>query len=153
MSSKFSFVYGSNVSIVILIVLTNRAEPDNICIVTEYCVGGTLFDLLYKKKELIINWELRLKILLEIAVGMNFLHTNVPPIIHRDLKSLNILLTDKMEKPTDWTRIKISDFGLSKIIKQLGDSKDKMTGQLGTCVSIIYNIFFVLFRSIGWHLK
>ena len=121
-------------------IILHSAEPDNICIVTEYCVGGTLFDLLYKKKDLILKWELRLKILLEIAIGMNFLHTNVPPIIHRDLKSLNILLTEKMEKPTDWTRIKISDFGLSKIIKQLGDSKDKMTGQLGTCVSIIHNI-------------
>ena len=93
-------------------IILHSAEPDNICIVTEYCVGGTLFDLLYKKKDLILKWELRLKILLEIAIGMNFLHSNVPPIIHRDLKSLNILLTEKMEKPTDCTNIKISDCGL-----------------------------------------
>jgi len=64
------------------------AEKDNICIVTEYCAGGTLFNILHQKKELIITWELRLRILYEIAVGMNFLHTNDPPIIHRDLKSL-----------------------------------------------------------------
>lgn len=66
---------------------------------------------------------------------MNFLHTNQPPIIHRDLKSLNILLTEKIDKPTDCTKIKISDFGLSKIIKQIDGSKAQMTGQLGTCVS------------------
>ena len=109
------------------------AEPDNICIVTEFCAGGTLFDLLHRNKDLVVMWDLRLKILLEIAVGMNFLHTNIPPVIHRDLKSLNILLTEKIEKRTDVSKIKISDFGLSKIIKQLGDSKEKMTGQLGTC--------------------
>ena len=80
-------------------------------------------------------------VLYEIAVGINFLHTNTPPIIHRDLKSLkykslsnSILLTEKIEKPSDTTKIKISDFGLSKIIKHLDNEKDKMTGQLGTCV-------------------
>ena len=128
-------------------IILHSAEPDNICIVTEYCVGGTLFDLLYKKQDLILKWELPLKILLEIAIGMNFLHSNVPPIIHRDLKSLNILLTEKMEKPTDCTNIKISDFGLSKIIKRLGDPREKMTGQLGTCVRYLYN------NSTGWHLR
>jgi len=109
------------------------AEKDNICIVTEYCAGGTLFSILHQRKDLILTWELRLRILLEIAIGMNFLHTNNPPIIHRDLKSLNILLTEKIEKPTDNTKIKISDFGLSKIIKQFDNERDKMTGQLGTC--------------------
>ena len=108
------------------------AEPSNICIVTEYCAGGTLFNILHQKRELKLSWELRLKILLEIATGMNFLHTNNPPIIHRDLKSLNILLTDKIEKPTDLTSVKISDFGLSKIINRLDSSKEAMTGQLGT---------------------
>ena len=67
---------------------------------------------------------------------MNFLHTNDPPIIHRDLKSLNILLTSKIEKPTDMTSCKISDFGLSKIISKLDSAKEAMTGQLGTSVSI-----------------
>jgi len=64
------------------------AEKDNICIVTEYCAGGTLFSILHQRRELIITWDLRLRILLEISIGMNFLHTNNPPIIHRDLKSL-----------------------------------------------------------------
>lgn len=116
------------------------AEPNNICIVTEYCSGGTLFNILHQRQELILSWGLRLKILLEIATGMNFLHTNEPPIIHRDLKSLNILLADKIEKTTDTTTVKISDFGLSKIISRLDSAKGTMTGQLGTTVSIYYYI-------------
>eukprot|EP00340_Litonotus_pictus_P000076 CAMPEP_0170523400 /NCGR_PEP_ID=MMETSP0209-20121228/8833_1 /TAXON_ID=665100 ORGANISM="Litonotus pictus, Strain P1" /NCGR_SAMPLE_ID=MMETSP0209 /ASSEMBLY_ACC=CAM_ASM_000301 /LENGTH=1000 /DNA_ID=CAMNT_0010811473 /DNA_START=663 /DNA_END=3665 /DNA_ORIENTATION=- len=109
------------------------AENDNISIVTEYCAGGTLFKLLHDK-QVIFPWELRVRILYDIAVGMNFLHTNKPPIIHRDLKSLNILLTDKVEKITDTTKIKISDFGLSKIIEKIDSASFiPMTGQLGTC--------------------
>ena len=107
------------------------AEDNNICIVTEFCKGGTLFDLLYKNKNIYLTWSLRLKLLLEIAIGMNFLHTNNPPIIHRDLKSLNVLLTEKIEKSTDITKCKISDFGLSKFLENI-DNK-KLSGHLGTC--------------------
>jgi hypothetical protein len=44
-------------------------------------------------------------------------------------------LTEKIERPTDNTKIKISDFGLSKIIRSLDNEKQQMTGQLGTCVN------------------
>ena len=63
-------------------------EHDNISIVTEFCSGGTLFSLLHQKKNIELSWEFRIKILLDIAIGMNFLHTNSPFVIHRDLKSL-----------------------------------------------------------------
>ena len=105
------------------------AEKNNISIVTEYCEGGTLFELLSKKNKIEISWELKIKILLEIAIGMNFLHSNNPPILHRDLKSLNILLTDKIEKKNDTTNIKISDFGLSRFYEK----SIRMSGHLGTC--------------------
>ncbi len=108
------------------------AEENNICIVTEYCDGGTLFNLLHQRKEINISWELRIRILLEISTGMNFLHTNNPRIIHRDLKSLNILLTNKISNSNDLTSIKISDFGLSKILNKF-DKKEIMTGNCGTC--------------------
>ena len=108
------------------------AEENNICIVTEYCDGGTLFNLLHQRKEINISWNLRIRILLEISTGMNFLHTNNPRIIHRDLKSLNILLTNKISNSNDLTSIKISDFGLSKILNKF-DKKEIMTGNCGTC--------------------
>jgi len=49
------------------------------------------------------------------------------------------LLTEKVERPTDNTKIKISDFGLARIIRQFDSVKQQMTGQLGTCV----NLFFI----------
>ena len=104
-------------------------EPFNLSIVTEYCRGGNLFDLLYKRPNINLSWELKKKILLEIAIGMNYLHTNNPPVLHRDLKSLNILLTDKIEKSSDTTDIKISDFGLSRLYQK----SCILTGHLGTC--------------------
>ena len=105
------------------------AEPFNLSIVTEYCKGGNLFDLLYKRPNINLSWEFKKKILLQIAIGMNYLHTNNPPVLHRDLKSLNILLTDKIEKNSDTTDIKISDFGLSRLYQK----SCILTGQLGTC--------------------
>ena len=105
------------------------AEPFNLSIVTEFCKGGNLFELLYKKPNIHLSWELKKKILLEIAIGMNYLHTNNPPVLHRDLKSLNILLTNKIEKSTDTTDIKISDFGLSRLYQK----SCILSGNLGTC--------------------
>ena len=105
------------------------AEPFNLSIVTEFCKGGNLFELLYKKPNVNLTWELKKKILLQIAIGMNYLHTNNPPVLHRDLKSLNILLTNNIERDSDTTDIKISDFGLSRLYQK----SCIMSGNLGTC--------------------
>ena len=63
----------------------------------------------------------------QYAKGMIFLHNN--SYIHRDLKSLNILLCSELKKSNDLIELKISDFGLSREFSE--DSF--MTGQLGTC--------------------
>lgn len=95
-------------------------KENQLFIVTELCQGGTLYDLLHKKKNIDIPWNLRLKFLIEISEAMNFLHKNEPQIIHRDLKSLNILLTHQLkEKDTNnHVSIKICDFGLSQILSK-----------------------------------
>ena len=107
----------------LIIFMGTMLEDNNLCIVTEYCKGGTLFDLLHKKKNINLPWNLRLRILIDISKGMNFLHTNNPQIIHSDLKSLNILMTDEIKENSENNNvtIKINDFGLSKII-----DKDKI---------------------------
>ena len=105
------------------------AEPLNLSIVTEFCKGGNLFELLYKRPNIYLSWEFKKKILLQIAIGMNYLHTNDPPVLHRDLKSLNILLTNKIEKSSDTSDIKISDFGLSRLYQK----SCILSGHLGTC--------------------
>jgi serine/threonine protein kinase len=110
-----------------LVTFMGACLEENLCIVTEYCAGGDLFTLLHKKKDFFISWQQKLKILQEIAKGMIFLHSN--SYIHRDLKSLNILLSSEINKSNDFVQLKISDFGLSREFKE--DSF--MTGQLGTC--------------------
>ncbi len=63
-------------------------NEDEFYIITEFCGGGTLFDLLHTNKQIDISWKDRVKFSLDIAKGMLYLHTAKPPIIHRDLKSL-----------------------------------------------------------------
>ncbi|GJR45981.1 PAC motif-containing protein [Tanacetum coccineum] len=58
-----------------------------------------------------LDWKRRLHMAVDIARGMNYLHSCHPPIVHRDLKSSN-LLVDK-----NWT-VKVGDFGLSRIKHQ-----------------------------------
>ncbi|KAE8709908.1 Serine/threonine-protein kinase-like protein CCR4 [Hibiscus syriacus] len=77
-------------------------------LVYEYMNNGTLYDHLHKfENSLSMSWAIRLKIALDTARGIQYLHEYaVPQIIHRDIKSANILLD------TNWTA-KVSDFGLS----------------------------------------
>jgi serine/threonine protein kinase len=58
---------------------------------SEYCNGGSLFDLLHKRK-VKLSTQQQLGIALKIAEGMEYLHTRKPMIVHRDLKSENILV-------------------------------------------------------------
>lgn len=56
-----------------------------------------------------LDWETRLKIALDAAKGLEYLHEHVnPPVIHRDFKSSNILLDKNFHA-------KVSDFGLAKL--------------------------------------
>lgn len=98
-----------------------------LCLLIEYCAGGDLFTYLHKRKNLFITWEQKLIILKEITKGMLYLHSN--SFIHRDLKSLNVLLYNEVNKDSDKLVIKITDFGLTREFKD----GDFMTGQLGTC--------------------
>ncbi|KAK9093024.1 hypothetical protein Syun_027935 [Stephania yunnanensis] len=69
-----------------------------------------------------LDWETRLRIALEAAKGLEYLHEQVsPPVIHRDFKSSNILLDTNFHA-------KISDFGLAKL------GSDKAGGHVSTRV-------------------
>uniref|UniRef100_H3BFY8 Ankyrin repeat and kinase domain containing 1 n=1 Tax=Latimeria chalumnae TaxID=7897 RepID=H3BFY8_LATCH len=73
-------------------------------IVMEYMANGSLEKLLGGH---IVEWHLKFRILHEIALGINFLHSLKPPLLHLDLKPGNVLMDDHFHA-------KISDFGLSK---------------------------------------
>ena len=79
-------------------------EEISCLIVTELVKGGSLYDFLYKRKEIPSN-EQRSYWMKDITTGMEFLHHH--GIAHRDLKSGNILLGDRMTA-------KLCDFGTAR---------------------------------------
>eukprot|EP00117_Sycon_ciliatum_P002284 scpid27812/ scgid7580/ Mitogen-activated protein kinase kinase kinase 10 len=91
-------------------------EAPNFCLVMELCRGGALSRLLEKTKlpaNVVIDWAQ------QIAQGMLYLHNDLgTAIIHRDLKSSNVLLTNEVHTHDVCTMsgntLKISDFGLAR---------------------------------------
>ncbi|GAV70848.1 Pkinase_Tyr domain-containing protein/PAS_9 domain-containing protein [Cephalotus follicularis] len=91
----------------VLLFMGAVTSPQRLCIVTEFLPRGSLFRLLQRNTTK-LDWRRRIHMALDIARGVNYLHHCNPPIIHRDLKSSN-LLVDK-----NWT-VKVGDFGLSRL--------------------------------------
>ncbi|RLN28217.1 dual specificity protein kinase shkD isoform X2 [Panicum miliaceum] len=94
----------------ILLFMGAVTSPQRLCIVTEFLPRGSLFRLLQRSGTK-LDVRRRIHMALDIARGMNYLHHSSPPIIHRDLKSSN-LLVDK-----NWT-VKVADFGLSRLKRE-----------------------------------
>jgi len=82
-------------------------------IITEYCSGGSVFDLLYNSR-IELSVRQRVKIMVDVASGMKYLHSQKPCILHRDLKSSNVLLTNPVRSTDTDPFAKVADFGLSR---------------------------------------
>jgi len=89
-------------------------EEPNLCLVMEYARGGALNRMLGGRKirpDVLIDWAI------QIARGMNYLHTGAPiSLVHRDLKSSNILIAERVDKEDElrFKTLKITDFGLAR---------------------------------------
>ncbi len=89
------------------------------CMVLEFMVKGSLDHVLHGEEPM--SWQLRYKISFDVAKGMSFLHRKL--VLHRDLKSLNVLLDERY-------KAKLGDFGLSKI--KTSSSQTYNAGMAGT---------------------
>ncbi|XP_031231810.1 serine/threonine-protein kinase TNNI3K [Mastomys coucha] len=96
-------------------------DPSQFAIVTQYISGGSLFSLLHEQKR-ILDLQSKLIIAVDVAKGMEYLHSLTQPIIHRDLNSHNILLYE------DGHAV-VADFGESRFLQSLDE--DNMTKQPG----------------------
>lgn len=81
-------------------------EPGHLALVTEFAEKKSMWSLLHSGTPL--SWSLRVRMAGEAARGLNHLHLHVPQIIHRDIKSANLLVTEDMH-------VRIGDFGLAKV--------------------------------------
>ncbi|RAL51292.1 hypothetical protein DM860_010794 [Cuscuta australis] len=102
-------------------------DGDERLLVYEYMKNGALHNHLHDKKNIdkssnfLNTWRIRVKVALDASRGIEYLHSYaVPPIIHRDIKSSNILLDG------NWTA-RVSDFGLSLMS---GDQQQRQRGSM-----------------------
>ncbi|KZV54501.1 hypothetical protein F511_01299 [Dorcoceras hygrometricum] len=96
-------------------------SEDSSLLVYEYMPNGSLWDRLHTNKKLSLDWDTRFEIALGAAKGLEYLHHGCErPVIHRDVKSSNILL-DELLKP------RIADFGLAKIVQATSTQESTQT--------------------------
>ncbi|KAB5534044.1 hypothetical protein DKX38_017130 [Salix brachista] len=95
-------------------------------LVYEYMPNGSLGDLLHSSKAGLLDWPTRYKIVADAAEGLSYLHHDcVPPIVHRDVKSNNILLDGDYGA-------RVADFGAAKVFDSTGKLKS-MSVIAGSC--------------------
>eukprot|EP01100_Stratorugosa_tubuloviscum_P008027 TRINITY_DN332_c0_g6_i1.p1 TRINITY_DN332_c0_g6~~TRINITY_DN332_c0_g6_i1.p1 ORF type:complete len:475 (+),score=134.30 TRINITY_DN332_c0_g6_i1:92-1516(+) len=116
----------------VIMFLGASVNENYLMIMTEFAELGSLARVLYETN-CELNAKQKNKLLLDSAYGMQYLHTLTPPVIHRDLKSHNLLVMMNFN-------VKITDFGSSKQYLAL----DQMTFSVG---SIMWSAPEVLSRK------
>ncbi|KAL6312549.1 hypothetical protein AAG906_029512 [Vitis piasezkii] len=127
-------------------------DSTNMVLIYEYMSNGNLQQKLSGREAAdVLNWKQRLQIAVDAAHGLEYLHNGCkPPIVHRDMKSSNILLTETLQA-------KIADFGMSRDLQSLStdpvgtpgyfDPECQSTGNLNE-KSDVYSFGIVLLELI-----
>jgi serine/threonine protein kinase len=102
-------------------------EEDLFCIVTEFMNSGNLWDYIHNKNFQFTETMI-LKVSMDITSAMEYLHHLKPMIIHRDLKSPNILC-NRFDNQSMFS-CKVADFGLSRFFES--SIQQQMTKGIGT---------------------
>jgi len=101
-----------------------------VCMLMEYCGRKSLYHVMVAKGAE-LGWDRVFSFSIGAVRGINSLHNWSPPILHRDLKSLNLLITE------NWA-IKIADFGLSRFHTGDLSTLAKVRGTYAYCAPEVY---------------
>merc|ERR1711871_1484218 len=108
----------------------------SLCMVLEFCHRGSLYDVLVDPKE-DISWRRLFRGAIDTMKGLTCLHYWKPVIVHRDLKTLNLLVDENY-------LVKVSDFGLSRFSgAEVPDKNQETLGKLrGTYAYCAPEVYF-----------
>jgi len=105
-------------------------EP-KLCMVMELCELGSLYHVMNDPK-IEFDWPRSLSICRQMVKGVDCLHTHSPQILHRDFKSLNIMVNSRLQ-------CKVGDFGLSRFNTDTQkETLGKMRGTFAYCAPEVY---------------
>lgn len=96
-------------------------EPPHLLMVLEYMPGGSLYALLHEKKTN-LSLERRRVLSIDMAQAVTYLHDFNPPAVHRDLKSMNVVLDQGL------LHCKICDFGLTQTMEKTHITRKEQEG-------------------------
>jgi serine/threonine protein kinase len=119
-SFKAEFLVMSSMRHPNVVLLMGACEQPRPCIVMEYMRGGSLHSVIHNKRQS-LSLENTVMVAQDIGRGLQYLHSI--NILHRDLKSKNVLLSGDLP-----CQAKICDFGLAKVRQESAT----MTGNIGT---------------------
>ncbi|KAK7263926.1 hypothetical protein RJT34_31525 [Clitoria ternatea] len=105
-----------------LVGFTNNGSKDRLLVV-EFMSNGTLYDVLHSSHRP-PNWGRRVRLALQTAKAIDTLHSSTPPVIHRDIKSANVLIDRNYNA-------RLGDFGLA-LMGHVDDYRLRSTPPAGT---------------------
>lgn len=106
-----------------LVGFTNDSKEDRLLVV-EFMSNGTLYDILHNSSSKALNWGRRIRLALQTAKAIDTLHSSTPPVIHRDIKSANVLIDRNFNA-------RLGDFGLA-LMGHIDDYRLRSTPPAGT---------------------
>jgi len=105
-------------------------EP-KLCMVMELCSRGSLYHAI-QEPSVELTWDRLFASSLQMVKGVDCLHSHDPQVVHRDFKSLNVMVTEKWQ-------CKVGDFGLSRFNTETQkETLNKMRGTFAYCAPEVY---------------
>ncbi|KYQ89999.1 protein kinase [Tieghemostelium lacteum] len=114
-----------------LIKFYGACKENKLKMVVEYCQHGSLYNMMSHKKKFELAWPLLFKWMRQAVEGINVLHTMKPALVHRDIKSQNLLINSQFD-------LKVADFGLAKPT-ELQTNSSTLKGTMAYCAPELYS--------------